>query len=223
MNKKWLSFVLIPVVLGVLLASPFIFNFLNPIPPPTDETGASLSSFMESKSSDVLAVQILGNSTDIVYPELMAALFIANSTGTWIVSATFLNDSQGPGNILYYEEYFETTIAEVESINNAMYAGLAATSLSLDSISDLYYPLGFGLDILYTDGTWVQLFTIQSPKGHIIFLNGTYTGTPDTVNPFDSAFIQRDQSWQNGILLEPGYALNGLVITINGVFVNHLG
>jgi hypothetical protein len=178
---------------------------------------------MEAKASDLIAVQILGNSTDIVYPELMHALFVPNVTGAWIVSATFLNDTLGPNNITIYYEYFLTTLTEVENINNAIYSGLDATTTSSDSISDLLYPIGFGLDILYSDGTWIQLFTIQSPQQHIIFLNGTYTGTPDTVNPFDSTYIQRDENWLNGILLEPGSALDGLVATMNDVFVNHLG
>ncbi|MFW9831704.1 MAG: hypothetical protein ACFFD8_08015 [Candidatus Thorarchaeota archaeon] len=224
MNRKWLALLVIPVVLGVALAAPYLLNLLIPTSPVDDPvSGTALSSFMESKAPDILAVQILGNSTDIVYPELMAALFVPNVTGAWIVSATFLNDSLGPGNFDYYEEHFLTTLAEVVNINNAIYTGLEGTSLSEDSLSDLYYPLGFGLDILYTDGTWIQLFTLQSPTGHIVFLNGTYTGTPDTVNPFDSNYIQRDENWQNGILLEPGTALDDLVSTMNEVFVNHLG
>jgi hypothetical protein len=224
MNRKWLGLLVIPIVLGILIASPFLFSLFTPAPAPDDgPSGTTLASFMESKAPDILAVRILGNSTDIVYPELMAALFVANSTGTWIVHATFLNDSLGPGNITFYEEYFLSTIAEVVDINNAIYAGLALTSISPDSIMDLLYSIGFGLDILYGDGTWIQLFTIQSPDGHIMFLNGTYTGTPDTVDPFDSQFISRDENWQNGILLEPVTALDALVMTVNAMFVNHLG
>jgi hypothetical protein len=224
MNRKWLGLLAIPIVLGVLVAAPFLLSFLAPPPSGNgDPSGTALSTFMEEKASDILAVQILGNSTDIVYPELMAALFVPNSTGAWIVNATFLDDSQGPSNITIYEEYFLTTIAEVSDINNAIYAGLDATVPSLDSITELPYSVGFGLDILYTDGTWVQLFTLQSPGGHIIFLNGTYTGTPDSVNPFNPSFITRDENWFNGVLLEPGSALDNLVLTMNAVFVNHLG
>jgi hypothetical protein len=222
MKRKWLALLTIPVVISVVVAAPLLFSLFAPAPTDGGLTGAQLASFMEGKASDVLAVQILGNSTDIVYPELMAALFVSNVTGAWIVSATFLNDS-GPGNPTPYEEYFLTTLAEVDDINNAIYAGLEATIPSADSLSDLYYSVGFGLDILYEDGTWIQLFTIQSPTVHIIFLNGTYTGTPDTVNPFDPAYIQRDENWLNGILLEPGTALNDLVTTMYAVFDNHLG
>ncbi len=223
-NRKWIGLLIIPLVIGVLFAAPYLFSLFAPNPSNDDGvSGTSLSTFMEAKASNILAVQILGNSSDIVYPELMAALFVSNFTGAWIVSATFLNDSLGPGNITFYEEHFLTTVAEVVSINDAIYTGLAATTPSLDSISDLMYSIGFGLDILYTDGTWIQLFTIQSPEGHIMFLNGTYSGVPDTVNPFDSNFISRDENWMNGILLEPGTALDTLVITMNAVFVNHLG
>jgi hypothetical protein len=221
MKKKWLALLAIPVVISVVVAAPLLFSLFAPAPTGGGMTGTQLASFMEGKASDVLAVRILGNSTDIVYPELMAALFVSNVTGAWIVSATFLNDS-GPGMPTLYYEYFLTTLAEVEDINNAIYTGLEATSPSADSISDLLYSVGFGLDILYEDGTWIQLFTIQSPTGHIIFLNGTYTGTPDTVNPFDPAYIQRDENWLNGILLEPGTALDDLVATMYAVFDNHL-
>ena len=224
MNRKWLGLIAIPIVLGVLVAAPFLFSLFAPAPSSDDgATGTSLSTFMESKSSNILAVQIMGNSTDIVYPELMNALFVSNVTGAWIVSATFLNDSQAPHNITFYERYFLTTVGEVNDINTAIYSGLEATTPSLDSITDLPYSGGFGLDILYTDGTWIQLFTLQSPTGHIIFLNGTYTGTPDTVDPFNPSFITRDENWFNGILLEPGTALDNLVLTMNAVFVNHLG
>lgn len=223
MNRKWLGLIVIPVVLGVLLASPYLLNLFAPAPPMDNgNIGTSLSSFMENKASDILAVQILGNSTDIVYLDLMYALFVPNITGAWIVSATFLNDTD-VHNITSYEEYFLTTLTEVENINNAIYTGLNATIPSQDSITDLLFPIGFGLDILYEDGTWIQVFSIQSPKGHIMFLNGTYTGTPHSVHPFDSTFITRDQNWQNGILLEPGTALDNLVVVIHEVFDNHLG
>ncbi len=224
MNRKWLGLLAVPIVLGILLASPFIFGFFIPSPPIDDgDLGTTLSSFMEDKASDILAVQILGNSTDIVYPELMAALFIPVSAGVWNVSATFLNDSLGPYSITFYDESFLTTLAEVENINNAIYSGLEATTPSSDSIADLLYSIGFGLDILYTDGTWIQLFSLQSPTGHIVFLNGTYTGTPSPTHPFDGTFISRDQNWLNGILLEPATALNDLILAMNTVFVNHLG
>lgn len=224
MNRKWLGLLIIPIALGLILVSPLLLGFFAP-PSPTDggTTGESLSTFMGGKESDILAVQILGNSSDIVYPELMSALFIPLLSGNWNVSASFLNDTLGPYNLTIYEESFEASINEVENINTAIYNGLENTTPSLDSPSDLQFSIGFGLDILYGDGTWIQLFTIQSPTGHIMFLNGTYTGTPNPTDPFNMTFIQRDESWMNGILLEPGTALDELVATMNAVFVNHLG
>jgi hypothetical protein len=56
-----------------------------------------------------------------------------------------------------------------------------------------------------------------------VFLNGTFTGTPNPINPFDWNFISRDENWLNGILLEPGSALDDLITTMNAIFVNHLG
>jgi len=223
MNRKWLALLAIPVVVSLVVAAPLLYSLFAPAPTNGDGgIGTQLSGYMEGKAADILAVRIMGNSSDIVYPELMDALFVSNVTGAWIVSATFLNDS-GPGTPTLYYEYFLTTLAEVEDINSAIYAGLEATIPSADSITELPYSVGFGLDILYEDGTWIQLFTLQSPTGHIIFLNGTYTGTPDTVDPFDPNYIQRDENWLNGILLEPGTALNDLIATMYAVFDNHLG
>jgi hypothetical protein len=223
MNRKWLGLLIIPIVLSLILVSPFLLGFFAPQPPPDDgNIGESLSTFMNGKESDILAVQIMGNSSDIVYPELMNALFLPLLSGNWNVSATFLNDTD-PYNIVFYNETFVTTLTEVENINTAIYDGLDNTVPSEDSISDLFFSVGFGLDILYTDNTWIQLFTIQSPTGHIMFLNGTYTGTPNPTDPFNPSIIQRDENWMNGILLEPGTALDDLVANINAVFVNHLG
>ncbi|MFX1563000.1 MAG: hypothetical protein ACFFDP_06805 [Promethearchaeota archaeon] len=224
MNRKWLGLFSIPIIIcSVFVCAILIGNSIPPNSPSDGLPESSLSSYMQSKQPNILAVRILGNSSDIVYPELMEALFMPHVSGVWNVTATFLNDTEGPYNVTFYEEEFQATLTEVENINNAIYTGLDSTYHSSDSINDLMYSIGFGIDILYTDGTWIQLFTIQSPKGHIIFLNGTYTGTPNPSDPFDMAYIERDENWINGVLLEPGTALDELIATMNDVFENHLG
>lgn len=222
MYRKWIALgVLVPVVVASLLvATPLLLSVFAPHGGP-GPTGVSLSSYMETKESDILAVTILGNSSDIVYPELMQALFLALRSGAWDMTALFVNDTN-PANITVYNRAFEASAMEVQTINDAIYAGLASCTHSPDSLLSLQFAsIGFGVDVLYTDGTWIQLFTLQDAKGHIVFVNGTYTGTPNPANPFNG--IVRDENMLNGYLLEPAVALNGLVIAIHDVFDNHLG
>jgi len=222
MYRKWIALgVLVPVVVASLLvASPLLLSVFAPRGR-QEPTGVSLSSYMEAKQSDILAMNILGNSSDIVYPDLMEAIFLALETGAWNMSGRFLNDTD-PDNITTWDATFEASLAEVDSINDAIYTSLASSTQSLDSLLSLQYAsIGFGIDVLYNDGTWIQLFTLQDAKGHIVFLNGTYTGTPNPTNPFSG--IVRDENMLNGYLFEPATALNGLVIAIHDVFDNHLG
>lgn len=228
MNSKRIAVAVfaIAIISGAVIGVPLLYNWLMSLNPPNgneDTTGVGLASYMNAKQADILAVCILGNSTDIVYPELMEAIFRPQETGEWNVFVRILNDTD-PNNPIIYNTTFDAGLMEVTSINNAIYDGLEATTESPDTLDDIgEASIGFGIDVLYTDGTWIQLFTLQSAKGHIMFLNGTYTGTPNPVNPFDSAFIDRDQSWQHGIILEPGTALEGLIAAIHEVFLAHLG
>jgi hypothetical protein len=222
MYRKWIALgVLVPVVVAsLLIASPLLLSVFAPRGR-QGPTGVSLSSYMEAKQSDILAMSILGNSSDIVYPDLMEAIFLALETGAWNMTARFVNDTD-PDNVIIWDATFEASLAEVDGINNAIYTGLASATQSPDSLLSLQYaPIGFGIDVLYKDGTWIQLFTLQDAKGHIIFVNGTYTGTPNPGNPFNG--VNRDVNLLNGYLLEPAMALNGLVTAIHHVFVNHLG
>ena len=185
--------------------------------------GVSLSDYMVDKSSNILAMAILGNSSDIVYPELMEAVLIPQEGGTWLVRITLLDDSEGPHNLSIYEEEFYASISEVEAINQALYGGLENTTesqVSIYNVTDLGM-MGFGLDILYNDGTWIQLLTIQSDVGYMILLEGTYQNIPDTTNPFGYN-LGRDTNLLNGAVLEPGSALDSLILQMNQVFTDHL-
>ena len=216
-----LAVVVISVIGGAIFIGPLLSGLIGTsggVDP------AVLSGYMEGKESDIVGVMILGNSSDIVYPELAIAVFVPLLSGEWNVSAYFLNDSLGPYNMTFYDVVFQIGVSEVESINDAIYAGLESTDVSTDTLDDLGWPsVGFGVDVLYSDGTWVQLFTVQSAKGHVMFMNGTYTGTLDPSDPFDPANIDRDENWQNGVFLEPASSLDGLVSAMNAVFVDHLG
>ncbi|MFX1249991.1 MAG: hypothetical protein ACFFCZ_00055 [Promethearchaeota archaeon] len=216
------------IVVGVLLVSFILLpQLLNPVSEPEGDTstyGKGLSSKMVDKESNILAMLIVGNSSEIVYPELGYAAFVATDNGELNVTSYFIDDSAGPYNIITYFENFTASVSEVEAMNQALYAGVNTTTLSNDDLATIQASIGFGIDILYKDGTFVQLFTIQSEKGHVVYLNGTYTGSldPDSL-PFGfGTDIQRNTNMLDGVLLEPSSALDGLVTAMNTVFQTHL-
>ncbi|MFX0062555.1 MAG: hypothetical protein ACFFC7_10295 [Candidatus Hermodarchaeota archaeon] len=217
------------IVLGVILVSLVILpQLMNPVIEPEGDAstyGKGLSSKMVEKESNILAMLIVGNSSEIVYPELGYAAFVATDNGELNVTSFFIDDSAGPYNIITYFENFTASVSEVETMNQALYDGINTTILSNDDLATIEASIGFGIDILYKDGTFVQLFTLQDEKGHIVYLNGTYTGSldPDSL-PFGFGNdIQRNTNMFDGVLLEPSSALDGLVTAMNAVFQAHLG
>jgi hypothetical protein len=131
MNTKHISAAI--VACGILSAVIFGYMLVNN-PSANNENdgrfGISLANYMVNKSSDILAMAILGNSSDIVYPELMDAVFIPQDVGTWLVEVTLLDDSEGPYNLSIYEEEFYASVSEVKAINQALYGGLENTTKS---------------------------------------------------------------------------------------------
>ena len=224
MNTKHISAAI--VACGILSAVIFGYMLVNN-PSANNENdgrfGISLANYMVNKSSDILAMAILGNSSDIVYPELMDAVFIPQDVGTWLVEVTLLDDSEGPYNLSIYEKEFYASVSEVEAINQALYGGLENTTksqVSIYNVTDLGI-MGFGLDILYNDGTWIRLLTIQSGVGYMILLEGTCQNIPDATNPFGYD-LGRDLNLLNGAVLEPGSALDSLILQMNQIFIDHL-
>ena len=162
-----------------------------------------------TNSLDITSLRICGNSTDILYPELMEA-FLVFQEGNWMVNATFVDDSEGWENPEIYDREFLVTPEEVEMISLNLLEGLNGTYPSEISPSVLLEPsphIGFDIEITYTDGSWIYVVTFQTDQGHIISNNGT--GTPNT-------------SLLSGIVLEPISALDSLVTAIYTVFSNHL-
>ncbi len=155
-------------------------------------------------TSGIESLRILGNSSDIIYPELMEAFFYQESY-EWLVSASFLDDSEGWENPELYERAFSVSDENVTAIDDALNDALSQTHISEDqvlSVLDLNPHVGFGIEIIYTDGSWIYLCTFQTEKGHIILKSGS--GAPDT-------------NLLNGELLEPVAALEGLVTVIQAV------
>lgn len=171
-------------------------------------SGTDLSEYIEEQQSKVAYMHICGNSSDIVYCELMEATFTPIEPGAWWVEVLLLDDSGGPCEVTQSTETFTASSAEVNTINSALYDGLDQTYASEDMIQNLDLQMGFALDIVYEDGTWISLLTLQSSVGHIVVMCGA--GTPD-------------RNLLGGDLLEPGSALDGLVAALNGLFVSHLG
>ncbi len=160
-------------------------------------------------TSGIETLRIFGNSSDIIYPELMEAFF-HQELYEWLVSASFLDDSEGWENPELYERVFGVSDENVTAIDDALSDALSQTHASEDqvlSILDLNPHVGFGIEIIYTDGSWIYLCTFQTEKGHIIKKSGS--GTLDT-NLLD------------GTLLEPVAALEGLVNIIQAVFSSNM-
>ena len=170
--------------------------------------GSALSGHLEDRESQIVSIRICGNSTDIVYPELMDAKIVPLSSGEWQVTATFVDDSSGYDAIETYEKTFNANLSDVLSINTALYDDLSMTFASNDTFHDIRdFNMGFGLDIKYKDGSWIYLLTIQDAKGHLVLKSGT-------------GLINRNLL--DGYILEPGNALDGLVDAIHSVFQYHL-
>ncbi|MCK5389714.1 MAG: hypothetical protein KAJ36_04450, partial [Candidatus Thorarchaeota archaeon] len=76
-----------------------------------------------TNSLDIASVRICGNTTDILYPELMDA-YLTFQDGNWMVSASFVDDSEGWENPEIYDIEFSVTPEEVEMINLSFHEGL---------------------------------------------------------------------------------------------------
>ncbi len=162
-----------------------------------------------TNSLDIASLNISGNSTDILYPELMYASFVFQE-GNWIISASFVDDSEGWENPEIYDREFSVTPEEVEIINLSFHEGLNGTYPSEISPSVLLESnphIGFDIEITYTDGSWIYLTTFQTDLGHIISNSGI-----DTI----------DKNLLSGTVLGPISALDSLVTAIHALFSNHL-
>jgi hypothetical protein len=212
LNKRGLEAVLLIISLvgGVYVG----FLYLQQNSPSSGNAnglqGLALADYVRGRTTRVVSLSIEGNSSDVIYPELSSVTFVPQSSGEWQVTAHILDDSQGPYNLTIYERAFLANSTEVELINSALYDGLSLTYTSNDSVTTITHTgsIAFTILICYDDGTWIYLLKLLTVKGHIILLSGT--GTPDL-------------NLINGDLFEPGFALDGLVLAMNGVFVHHLG
>ncbi|MFW9955720.1 MAG: hypothetical protein ACFFD3_14315 [Candidatus Thorarchaeota archaeon] len=159
--------------------------------------------------TDVTSITIIGNTSDIVYPELMEASIDRDVFGMWHVSASFLDNSGGWDSTESYERTFIISLENVTAINNALTAGLNLTYPSEDIIQgvmEMGSHIGFIIEVLYSDGTWLYVCTFQTEKGHIMVKSGR--GTLD--------------AGLDGPLFEPVAALNDFTVTVQTVFSSNI-
>ncbi|MFW9808030.1 MAG: hypothetical protein ACFFE6_01510 [Candidatus Thorarchaeota archaeon] len=160
-------------------------------------------------SLDIASLKICGNSTDILYPELMDASFVFQETGL-LIMASFVDDSESIENPLLYEREFTVTPGEIENISLSLNEGMNQThpsEMSSSLLLESSFNMGFEIEIIYSDGSWVYVITFQVGDGYIMFNNGT--GTPN-------------RGLESCTVLEPVSALDDLVETIYTIFSNHL-
>lgn len=162
-----------------------------------------------TNSLDIASLRICGNSTDILFPELMEA-FLVFQEDNWMVNASFVDDSEGWENPEIYEREFLVTPEEVEIISLNLHEGLNHTypsEISPTALLESSPHIGFDIEIIYTDDSWIYATTFQTDGGHIISNSGT--------GPIDKNLLI-------GTVLEPISALDSLVAAIHAFFSNHL-
>ncbi len=161
-------------------------------------------------NSDVVSIYILGNSSDIVYPELMEATIEYNEEDGWSVTANFVDDSEGWENPETYDRTFSVTNDDIISLSDAFSAALNLTSPCEDdkeSILQSDANVGFEVLITYSDGTWICVWMLQTESGHILFKSGT--GSPDL------GMLDAD-------LLQPISAFDGFIDVVEDVFSTNM-
>jgi hypothetical protein len=161
------------------------------------------------KSATISSLTICGNSTDILYPELMEAEF-APAGEDWFVTAKFLDDSQGSYNLSIYRHNFTMSGEELQGLVISLLQGIDSASTSeADAMTVLETSPSYAwqIDVSFTGGSWIYL-TVWLTTPYAFLLRGT--GAPN-------------HNLLDAVLLEPVSAFEPLALAINALFTNHLG
>ena len=161
-------------------------------------------------SSDVTSIYILGNSSDIVYPELMDVMIEYTEEDGWVVTANFVDDSEGWENPEIYDRTFSLTNDDVIPLSEAFSAGVNLTSPcedDKDTILESNAHIGFQVLVTYADGTWSCVWMLQTESGHLLFNSGT--GSPN-------------QNMLDADLLQPVSAFNSFIDVVEQVFLDNM-
>ncbi|MHA2424976.1 MAG: hypothetical protein ACXAEF_09330, partial [Candidatus Thorarchaeota archaeon] len=151
MNSHGTKAIFLAMIVTIGVAAAAFVYFTNP------STNIDVGSTVES-------IRLSGNSSDIVFPELMDAFIEQDMLGNWQVSASFLDDSDGWEYPEPYERTFTISSDNVSAINSALISGLNETYLSEDNEMEVMEPyphMGFDIEIVYTDGSWIYVCTFQ--------------------------------------------------------------
>ena len=193
-TRATLTATVLVVILSAALFA-FVINSGDPAGPGTSATISSLT--------------ICGNSTDILYPELMEAEF-APAGQDWFVTAKFLDDSQGSYNLSIYRHNFTMSGEELQGLLFPLSQGLASANAStVDSRTALGSSpsIAWLVDVSLTNGSWIYL-TVLLTEPYALLLLGE---GPINHNLLDA------------VVLEPVSVFDPLVVAINAIFTNHLG
>ncbi len=161
-------------------------------------------------TSGINSIYIIGNTTDIIYPELMEATFTYQSSEGWEVTANFLDNSEGWDYPEIYDRTFSVTNEEVKSIDDALSASLNLTSETEGDLNEVLVEgvhIGYHIVITYNDGAWIAIWTLLTETGHLLYNSGV--GSPN-LGMNDATF------------LEPISAMDNFVAAINTVFSDNL-
>jgi hypothetical protein len=209
-SKGTAALILIVTLAGLFVAYPLLIGLGN----------------SESASdTGIVYISVLGNSTDIVYPELGQGNFVPANLGGWTIEVEMVDDSEGYESVNVYTRSFTASNEDINQIHNTLLQALSSSLVSERTTLNLLNTnasFGFLVDMIFDDNTWIHVYTFQG-QTEFLLLNGTYTGTFDHQAEFPTWTISRNTGMENGICLESVSVLDSFVDTIHAFFTNHLG
>ncbi|MFW9804807.1 MAG: hypothetical protein ACFFFC_19280 [Candidatus Thorarchaeota archaeon] len=212
-SKGTAVLILVVTVAGLFLAYPLLIGLGN---------GGDGNS---TNDTGIVFISVIGNTTDIIYPELGEAQFMPVDLGGWEIDVEMVNDSQGFENVSVYSSTFNADNEEINQIRSALFLALNSSLLSGRTAYDLLNAnasIGFLVDMIFDDNTWIKVYTFQGQTDFLL-LNDSYTGTFDHQAEFPIWSINRDTNMLNGICLESVFVLDSFVDILRTFFSNYLG
>jgi hypothetical protein len=168
---------------------------------------------------------VIGNSTDIIYPELGEARFKRSGLDEWTIDAEMVDDSEGFENVSVYSRTFTASNEEINQIHDGLFLALGNSSVSERTTNDLLNTsasIVFIVDMIFNDNTWIQVYTFQEQTEFLV-LEGAYSGTFDPQAEFPVWSISRNTNMLDGVCQESMSNLGSFVNTIHAFFEDHLG
>lgn len=152
-------------------------------------------------TSQIASLLICGNTTDILYPELMDAEFIPLGSA-WFVDMSFVNDSDDPMNPDCFQQNGTISNGDLLALLEPLYTGIQSANTSETSAMAVLEDsphIAWTFDLTFTNGTWVYL-TVLLTEPFILYLSGA--GTPN-------------HNLLDAVVLEPPSVFDTLASAIN--------